>query len=335
MQTVASILSEYYTEQIDFRVGHIDDAAVPVKGYFPTDPERTNQLRQSIEAHGMQRPLIVATSPWNSYVIITGYERYKAVFWDAEGNKRPDLIVPVILVHHDSEIDTVPDFVQLQIDVLDNFEQKTYSPYWETIAMVKLFKENLIHQVPELEKATHYGQHHLAWPSRLLRTFATKDADARHATALEYNLSVNQVDNAIQSMLRLANNMKLTSFVNNLLPLITLQHEDLKVALANNRFPVNAATAVDKITDPSKRAMLIELAREGMGYRKILEQVRVMRENENQDIVPADQSLRELATRVRKLLRNIPALHRENRDRLAVALQEIIEALNQDEAPSS
>src|SRR5690625_649015 len=118
MQTVASILSEYYTEQIDFRVGHIDDAAVPVKGYFPTDPERINQLRQSIEAHGMQRPLIVATSPWNSYVIITGYERYKAVFWDAEGNKRPDLIVPVILVPNDSARHPSPDLLHLQSGVL-------------------------------------------------------------------------------------------------------------------------------------------------------------------------------------------------------------------------
>lgn len=327
MQTVASILAEYYTEQVELRAGAIDDAAVPVKGYFPTDPERINQLRKSIELHGMQRPLIVATSPWNSYVIITGYERYKAVFWDAEGKERPDFVVPVILVHHDSEIDTVPHFAQLQIDVLDNFEQKTYSPYWETVAMVELFKEDLIHQHPELRQAGNYGQHHLAWPSKLLRVFATKDADARYATALEYNLSMDQVDSAIQSMLRLTNNMKLTSFVNNRLPLITLQHEDLKVALANNRFPLGAATAVDSITDPSQRAALIELAREGMGYRRLLEQVRVITANGKEDIVPVDTDLLNQAAQVRSLLRKIPALHREKRDRLEAALQTISEVL--------
>src|SRR5690625_1441778 len=99
MQTVASILSEYYTEQIDFRVGHLSRAPVPVREDFRTDPERIIQLLQSIEAHGMQRLLIVATSPGNSYVIIAVYERYKAVFWDAEGNELAFLIVPVILVH--------------------------------------------------------------------------------------------------------------------------------------------------------------------------------------------------------------------------------------------
>src|SRR5690606_36360963 len=158
------------------------------------------------------------------------------------------------------------DAAAFHIAVTENVERESMNPYDETLALLRQFAMDLY--------PWYLDSHPGSWAvlrglASFLKSWSHRVESSRLALAREHGFTVEEVEAAVDSILKMRDGLKLSSFVSNRLPLLELPG-DVQEALAKGEFPYAAAKEVSKVEDPAKRAELISLASEGMSYRQLI-----------------------------------------------------------------
>jgi len=194
--------------------------------YF--DPEKLEQLTQSVKEHGILEPLLVRSLPDNKYELVAGERRYRAAA--AAGLNE----VPVV-------IKELTDSEALQLALIENLQREDLNPVEETEGILQLLaiKENIA--VDEVI-------------SRLYRMY---NEVKRNVNSSNPNVRVNNFDEGVQAVFNSLGRMNWESFVKNKLPLLNLP-EDILEALRSGQIEYTKAKAIASVKDEAAREELLK-----------------------------------------------------------------------------
>ena len=105
------------------QLDRIVTSATQPRRYF--DPEKLEQLTQSVKEHGILEPLLVRSLPDNRYELVAGERRYRAA--TAAGLTE----VPVV-------IKELTDSEALQLALIENLQREDLNPIEETEGILQL-----------------------------------------------------------------------------------------------------------------------------------------------------------------------------------------------------
>lgn len=304
------------TPTVKFTKVYIEDLTpFPLNPRVHADDLALQDLMRDIESQGLLEPLIVRPTDSRLFEVVAGNRRLAAL--RALHKKDPDKwnLVPVQIWSWLKDDDPAA----FRIAVTENVERESMNPYDETLAMLRLFGMTLFPESPHSHKASGWGLRALA---SILKAWSHRVESSRQVFVKKYGLTVEQVEAAVDSVFKMRDGLKLSSFVNNRLPLLELP-EDVQEALATGKFPYAAAKEVSKIEDPAKRAELVDLASEGMSYRQLIKQAKLMQNPATEHANAADTEFIERAKRVSKWLRKKPRLNKNDRKQLDAAFRRI------------
>jgi len=309
---------------------YVDWSQLQVSAFNPRrhfEAEALRDLREDIKRNGLLEPLIVREAKPQPDVpaeklkleVVAGERRYRAL---SEINKfrNGTQKIPVMLMPSLSG----DDRQSFRVAVTENLEREALSPYEETLAILQLLRFEL--RPSSTTPASHESLLALA---DFLKKWVKRVPSSRPMLLAEVKLTltVDEVDQAISRTFRMREGLKVESFVNNRLPLLTMP-EDLQDALRRGRFPYNAAKQVAKVQDDAKRASLIEAAANGASYRTL----NIMAKEAAapaKDEAPTDagKKLQEDAKAISNLLQKLPILSHNQREKLNAAFTRIREVL--------
>lgn len=193
--------------------------------YF--DPEKMQQLVQSIKAHGILEPLLVRPLQNGEYELVAGERRYRAAL--AAGLSQ----VPVT-------VRELSDNEALQLSLVENIQREDLNPVEETEGILQLIALKLGIAVEEV--------------MALLYRMANEVKGN-----VNRNVTVSLEDNAVQEVFTGLGLMKWESFVRNRLPLLNLP-QDILQALREGRIAYTKAQVIARIQNEQERLMLLEEA---------------------------------------------------------------------------
>lgn len=296
---------------------------LPIKHLIPfpmnprvhVDEVALQDLKRNIENHGLLEPLIVRPTDSHLYEVVAGNRRLAALreLHEEDPDECKDVLVQIWPWLKDD------DAAAFQIAVTENVERESMNPYDETLALLRLFAMTLIPQYKDSHPASRATLNDLAG---LLKSWSHRVESSRQLLAQEYGETVEDVQGAVDAVFKMREGLKLASFVNNRLPLLELP-EDVQEALAAGKFPYAAAKEVSKIEDPTKRAGLISLAAEGMSYRQLIKQAKLMQNPAAENTNANYTEFNERAKQISKWLRKKPQLNQNDRKQLDAALRRI------------
>ncbi|MBE9171467.1 ParB/RepB/Spo0J family partition protein [Pleurocapsales cyanobacterium LEGE 06147] len=220
--TVASASSQ--TLQIE----QIITSSSQPRRYF--DPEKLEQLTQSVKEHGILEPLLVRSLPDNKYELVAGERRYRAAV--SAGLTE----VPVV-------IKELTDTEALQLALVENLQREDLNPVEETEGILQLIalRENIT-----VDEVT----------SRLYRMYNEVKGNVNSSNP---NVRVNEFDDSIKAIFDSLLSMNWESFVKNKLPLLNLP-EDILEALRSGQIEYTKAKAIATLKDEAARAEILEEA---------------------------------------------------------------------------
>jgi ParB family transcriptional regulator, chromosome partitioning protein len=199
--------------------------------YF--DPEKLEQLTQSVKEHGILEPLLVRSLPDDKYELVAGERRYRAA--TAAGLKE----VPVV-------IKELTDSEALQIALIENLQREDLNPVEETEGILQLLSLQL-NSTPEEVRQLLY---------QMKNAIEKRNKDQ---TEFRDNVIPNsEIDSekSIQSVFdQLSQNWY--SFTCNRLPLLNLP-EDILEALRSGQIEYTKAKAIASVKDETARASLLK-----------------------------------------------------------------------------
>jgi ParB family transcriptional regulator, chromosome partitioning protein len=198
--------------------------------YF--DPEKLEQLAQSIAQHGILEPLLVRPLRTNHYELVAGERRYRAAL------KLGLSEVPVV-------IRQLNDDEAIQLALIENLQREDLNPIEETEGVLQLLAFRLEMPVQ-------------AVPSLLyqMKNMLEKVTDIRN------NVIPNprtQQEQAIQAVFQDLGLMNWLSFTCNRLPLLNLPDEILD-AIRCGKIAYTKALAIARIKDQTQRQTLLQQA---------------------------------------------------------------------------
>jgi ParB family transcriptional regulator, chromosome partitioning protein len=194
--------------------------------YF--DPEKLEQLTQSVKEYGILEPLLVRSLDDERYELVAGERRYRAA--TAAGLTE----VPVI-------IKELTDPQALQIALIENLQREDLNPVEETEGILQLLgiQENIA--VDEVI-------------SRLYRMYNEVKGNVNSSNP---NVRVNKFDDSVKAIFDSLGRMNWESFVKNKLPLLKLP-KDILAALRNGQIEYTKAKAIAQIKDEAAQKELLE-----------------------------------------------------------------------------
>jgi ParB family transcriptional regulator, chromosome partitioning protein len=194
--------------------------------YF--DPEKIEQLTQSVKEHGILEPLLVRSLPDNKYELVAGERRYRAA--TAAGLNE----VPVV-------IKELTDSEALQLALIENLQREDLNPVEETEGILQLLaiKESIA-----VEEVI----------SRLYRMYNEVKGNVNSSNP---NVGVNKFDEGVQAIFDSLGRMNWESFVKHKLPLLKLP-EDILEALRSGQIEYTKAKAIASLKDETARAELLK-----------------------------------------------------------------------------
>lgn len=202
--------------------------------YF--DPEKLEQLTQSVKEHGILEPLLVrcaerGQSPSlsdNKYELVAGERRYRAA--TAAGLTE----VPVV-------VKELTDSEALQLALIENLQREDLNPVEETEGILQLLgiQENIA--IDEVS-------------SRLYRMYNEVKGNVNSSNP---NVRVNEFDDSVKAIFDSLGRMNWESFVKNQLPLLKLP-KDILAALRNGQIEYTKAKAIAQIKDEAAQKELLE-----------------------------------------------------------------------------
>ena len=304
------------TPAVDYAELFIEDLVpFPLNPRVHVDELALEDLKRNIESQGLLEPLIVRPTNSHLYEVVAGNRRLAALKQLHEKDPTRQFLVPVQIWNWLKD----DDAAAYRIAVTENVERESMNPYDETLALLRLFAMAIF---PDTESSHQIRGRNLMWIARLLKGWSHRVEASRQALAKKYGLTVEQVEAAVDTVFKMRDGLKLSSFVNNRLPLLELP-EDVQEALATGNFPYAAAKEVSKIEDPAKRAELISLASEGMSYRQLIKEAKLMQNPAAEHTIADYTEFVERAKQVSKWLRKKPQLNQNDRKQLDAALRRI------------
>jgi ParB family chromosome partitioning protein len=210
--------------------------------YF--DPQKLEQLTESVKAHGILENLLVRPIPERegSYELVAGERRYRAAI--AAGLEE----IPVT-------IRDINDEEALQISLVENLQREDLNPLEETEAILQLLALELKLDPPEI--------------ARLLQ----RKLQELKRQNLSHN-DMGQEIERIEIVFKRLGLMNWESFTSNRLPLLNLP-EDILDVLRAGRIEYTKAKAIAKVKDFQQRATLLEsVLQENLSLSQIRERIK-------------------------------------------------------------
>ena len=231
--------------------------------YF--DPQKLQQLAESIKTHGILEPLLVRPLSDKHYELVAGERRYRAA-------KEIGLSeIPVV-------VRVLTDVQAIELALVENLQREDLNPVEETEGIITLLASKL--DIPS------------TGVSQLLHRLA-KQGDNNVVGNEETRILV-------ESVFRIVGKMSWESFASHRLPLLNLPNPILE-ALRAGKIEYTKARALARIKDPVLLAQLLNLA---IAEKWSLSQIRAAIQENTQSIPPGEISLKQQFTQVSKKLKS-------------------------------
>lgn len=216
--------------------------------YF--DPEKLQQLMESIAQHGILEPLLVRPLNANEYELVAGERRYRAAL------KLGLPEVPVV-------IRQLNDEEAIQLALIENLQREDLNPIEETEGVLQLLAFRL--QMPVQAIPTLLYQ---------MKNTLEKEADARNNVIPNFRPDREQ---EIQSVFQDLGLMSWLSFTCNRLPLLNLPNEILD-ALRCGKIAYTKALAIARVKDETQRQTLLDRTiEENLSLNQIRARIKVIK----------------------------------------------------------
>ena len=214
--------------------------------YF--DPQRLEQLSESIKQHGVVQPLVVRPLETGGYELVAGERRYRAA--QAAGLSQ----VPV-------SIRDLTDVEAFQIALVENLQREDLNRIDETEGILQLLSfqlEQPVETIPSLLRQLFNSV--IRTPSRSTpaqitdnNVIITSDLEADSSTGI----GDSSVQSAVEKVFQQVGSMTWQSFVTNRLPLLNLPTDVLE-SLRQGQIEYTKAKAIASVKDDEKRNQLLQ-----------------------------------------------------------------------------
>jgi ParB family chromosome partitioning protein len=193
--------------------------------YF--DPQKMEQLVQSVKEHGILEPLLVRPLAKGNYELVAGERRYRAA------REAGLLAVPVV-------VRELSDEEALALALIENLHREDLNPVEETEAILQLLALKLRIDVPEVSSLLY----------RMQNAVAGKITD---------NVIGNPEGEVVKEVFAGLGLMEWESFTANRLPLLRLP-EEISKPYAPGRIEYTKAKAIARVKDEAERKSLLSEA---------------------------------------------------------------------------
>ena len=207
--------------------------------YF--DPQKMQQLVQSVKEHGVLEPLLVRPLSEEEYELVAGERRYRAAL-------EVGLIeVPVV-------VRQLSDDEALQLALIENLHREDLNPVEETEGILQLIALKLSQPTTAVIKILHRMQN---------------ETEGK----VTHNVMGNSEAQVVQDIFTGLGLMTWESFVKNRLPLLNLPEEVME-ALRKGQIAYTKAQVIARVKDPESRIALLEAAiKEDLSLSQIKERL--------------------------------------------------------------
>ena len=276
----------------------IDLIQLPIKQprrYF--DPQKMQQLVQSIQEHGILEPLLVRPLANGQYELIAGERRFRAaqiLELDA---------VPIISKD-------VTDKEAIQIALVENLQREDLNPVEETEAILELLSLSL-----DIESSD-------------ITSTLNQSANAKKR-GLELTDNVTRQLEAIESLLANVGRFNAESFRTNRLPLLNMP-DDILETLRQGKLEFTKARAIARIRNEGQRQELLE---ESIAQNLSLSQIkaRIAAFNSVKYAIATEPSLKDLMSDAFTAMKKSKVWDNPKKTKKLAKLLTEIETLIQDE----
>ena len=276
----------------------VDMIQLPIKQprrYF--DPQKMQQLVQSIQEHGILEPLLVRPLANGQYELIAGERRFRAAQILELGT------VPIVSKD-------VTDKEAIQIALVENLQREDLNPVEETEAILELLSLSLDIEISDIASTLNQA------------------ANAKKR-GLELTDNVTRQLEAIESLLANVGRFNAESFRTNRLPLLNMP-DDVLETLRQGKLEFTKARAIARIRDESQRQELLE---ESIAQNLSLSQIklRIAATNSVKDTISTEPSLKDLMSDAFTTMKKSKIWDNPKKTKKLAKLLAEIETLIQDE----
>jgi ParB family chromosome partitioning protein len=276
----------------------MDLIQLPIKQprrYF--DPQKMQQLVQSIQEHGILEPLLVRPLANGQYELIAGERRFRAAQILGLDS------VPIISKD-------VTDKEAIQIALVENLQREDLNPVEETEAILELLSLSLDVEIGDI-------------------TSTLNQAANAKKRGLELTDNVTRQLEAIESLLANVGRFNAESFRTNRLPLLNMP-DDVLETLRQGKLEFTKARAIARIRDEAQRQELLE---ESIAQNLSLAQikVRIVAINSVKDLTATEPSLKDLMSDAFTAMKKSKVWDNPKKTKKLAKLLAEIETLIQDE----
>lgn len=208
--------------------------------YF--DPQKLQQLVQSVKDHGILEPLLVRSLSEGVYELVAGERRYRAALEVGLTE------VPVV-------VRQLSDEEALQLALIENLHREDLNPVEETEGILQLIALKLSQPTTSVIKILHRMQN---------------ETEGK----VTHNVMGNAEAQVIQDIFTGLGLMTWESFVKNRLPLLNLPQEVME-ALRTGQIAYTKAQVIARVKDSeSRQALLEEAIQEDLSLSQIKERIK-------------------------------------------------------------
>jgi len=235
--------------------------------YF--DPQKLEQLTQSIREHGILEPLLVRPHPEDKgkYELVAGERRYRSAKAAGLGE------VPVV-------VRQLNDQEALQVAIVENLQREDLNPIEEVEGILQILAIELQVEVSAVSSLLYRLRHSVTSSGHNVMAKPESSSSGHNVMAKQ----LSQVEKVFQGL-----GMSWKSFTTNRLPLLNLP-EELLLALRSGKIAYTGALAIARIKDePLRKALLSETITEKLSLQEIKKRVKTinstpLEESKQQDL---------------------------------------------------
>ena len=225
LKGVQALLGELPNNQSTNHAAVVDIIPSSTQPRYYFDPEKQQQLVQSVKQFGILEPLLVRPIAGNKYEIVAGERRYRAAV-EAEITQ-----VPIV-------IKELNDDEALHLALIENLQRLDLNPIEETEGILTLLSINLTQKVEDIIRLLYRMQN---------------EVKGKVTQNVLGNPETQQIVEIFQSV----GTISWESFVTSRLPLLKLPSDILDV-LREGKIEYTKATAIAKVKDETQRAELLK-----------------------------------------------------------------------------
>jgi ParB family chromosome partitioning protein len=222
--------------------------------YF--DPQKLEQLTQSIREHGILEPLLVRPHPEDKgkYELVAGERRYRSAKAAGLGE------VPVV-------VRQLNDQEALQVAIVENLQREDLNPIEEVEGILQILAIELQVEVSAVSSLLYRLRHSVTSSGHNVMAKPESSSSGHNVMAKQ----LSQVEKVFQGL-----GMSWKSFTTNRLPLLNLP-EELLLALREGKIAYTSALAIARIKDePLRKALLSEAITEKLSLQEIKKRVKTI-----------------------------------------------------------